>query len=175
VRSYLPFWQTMPIIRQIAKFFRMLFTGRPRRQREPDAVAEPAREEAQAAGGRTPADGAGRDRSSIAYQRAVQSLRSQYVPAGKTIDGTLAELAERWNPLYAEEQKRHLVEDVNALVRDYLRPVKRTFHVSPPTSQRIRSLAEKLSESKSLQKIKKRDVLLRYLELYMIKSLELNR
>ena len=174
-RSYLPFWQTMPIIRQIAKFFRMLFTGRPGRQKEPETGAEPAREEAPAAGGRTPADGAGRDRASIAYQRAVQSLRSQYVPAGKTIDVTLAELAEKWNPLYAEEQKRHLVEDVNALVRDYLRPVKRTFHVSPPTPQRIRSLAEKLSESKSLQKIKKRDVLLRYLELYMIKSLEISR
>ena len=103
----------------------------------------------------------------------MQSLRSQYVPAGKTIDATLAELAEKWNPLYAEEQKRHLVEDVNSLVRDYLRPVKRTFHVSPPTPQRIHALAEKLSESKALAKIRKRDILLRYLELYMIKCLEL--
>lgn len=172
-RSYLPFWQTTPVIRQIAKFFRMLFSGRPHREKSPDAAGEPPRQEAQAGGERAPAESGARDRGSAAYQRAVQSLRSQYVPAGKTIDATLAELAEKWNPLYAEEQKRHLVEDVNSLVRDYLRPVKRTFHVSPPTAQRIHALAEKLSESKALAKIRKRDILLRYLELYMIKCLDL--
>jgi hypothetical protein len=166
-RSYLPFWQTTPIVRGIVKFFRMLFTGRPRRPPVEQAVKE------QEAGEDTPAKGAkGAAGASLIYQRAVQGLRAQYVPAGRTIDQTLAELAEKWNPLYAPEQKSHLVEDVNALVRDYLRPVRRTFHVSPPTSQRIHALAEKLSESTALVKIKKRDVLERYLELYMIKCLE---
>ncbi len=169
-RSYLPFWQTTPVVRGIVKFFRMLFTGRPRPARAGQPVKEPeAGEEAAAPGARGPAAA---DRASLAYQKAVQGLRAQYVPAGKSIDQTLAELAEKWNPLYAPEQKAHLVEDVNALVRDYLRPVRRTFHVSPPTPQRIHALAEKLSESRELAKIKKRDVLERYLELYMIKCLE---
>jgi hypothetical protein len=172
-RSYLPFWQTMPVIRQLAKFFRMLFKGRAKKQREPAAEPSAVPEETQAAGERPPAEAPGRDRGTAAYQRAVQGLRSQYVPEGKTIDAVLSELAQRWNPLYAEEQKRHLVEDVNSLVRDYLRPVRRTFHVSPPTPQRIHALAEKLSESKALAKIKKRDILLRYLELYMIKCLDM--
>jgi hypothetical protein len=47
--------------------------------------------------------------------------------------------------------------------------------MSPPTLQRIHALAEKLSESKNLEKIKKRDILMRYIELYMIKCLEMNR
>ncbi len=178
-RSYLPFWQTMPVIRQIVKFFRMLFEGRPARRPGEAAREEAGREEgAPARAGdedATSPSAIARERSSAVYQRAVQALRSQYVPAGKTIDGTLAELAEKWNPLYAVEQKRHLVEDVNSLVRDYLRPVKRTFRVSPPTLPRIHALAEKLSESRSLEKIKKRDVLERYIELYMIKCLEVNR
>ncbi len=171
-RSYLPFWQTTPIIRGIVRFFRMLFEGRPKKERagETPKETEAGEEQAAPAAKGTPA---GADKASLAYQRAVQGLRAQYVPAGKTIDQVLADLAEKWNPLYAPEQKRHLVEDVNSLVRDYLRPVRRTFHVSPPTPQRIHALAEKLSESKELAKIKKRDVLERYLELYMIKCLEM--
>lgn len=178
-RSYLPFWQTMPVICQIVKFFRMLFEGRPGRARSEAGKEEAAREEGSPARSgdeeATSPSAIARERGLAVYQRAVQALRSQYVPAGKTIDGTLAELAEKWNPLYAVEQKRHLIEDVNSLVRDYLRPVKRTFRVSPPTLQRIHALAEKLSESRSLEKIKKRDILERYIELYMIKCLELNR
>ena len=174
-RSYLPIWQTTPIIRGIVKFFRMLFEGRPGKAAKADAAqgapGDQGGEQEAPRPGAKPA--AGSDNASVAYQRAVQGLRSQYVPAGKTIDQTLTELAEKWNPLYAAEQKRHLVEDVNSLVRDYLRPVRRTFHVSPPTPQRIHALAEKLSESRALAKIKKRDLLLRYLELYMIKCLEL--
>ena len=180
-RSYLPFWQTMPVIRQIVKFFRMLLEGRPARRRgeagrEEGSEGRSARaEEASGEEETTSPSAIARERGLAVYQRAVQALRSQYVPAGKTIDGTLAELAEKWNPLYAAEQKRHLVEDVNSLVRDYLRPIKRTFRMSPPTLQRIHALAEKLSESRNLEKIKKRDILMRYIELYMIKCLEMNR
>ena len=174
-RSYLPFWQTMPIIRQIVRFFRMLFEGRPVRRRSAEPEGRQARPEEPPGEEASFPSAIARERGLAVYQRAVQALRSQYVPAGKTVDGTLAELAEKWNPLYAVEQKRNLVEDVNSLVRDYLRPIKRTFHMSPPTLQRIHALAEKLSESKNLGKIKKRDILMRYIELYMIKCLELNR
>jgi hypothetical protein len=97
------------------------------------------------------------------------------VPAGRTIDGTLAELTEKWNPLLAADQKRNLVQDVNALVRDFLRPIRRSFLVRPPDLKRIHALAEQLSASKSLEKIKKKDPLKRYLELYMIRCLELKK
>lgn len=110
------------------------------------------------------------DKASL-LRRSIQSLVSQYVPEGKTIDTTLGELAEKWNPLFATEQKKDLVEDVNALVRDFLRPIRRSFLERPPDVKRIQSLAEQLSTSKSLAKIKKRDVLIRYIELYMIRCL----
>jgi hypothetical protein len=94
------------------------------------------------------------------------------VPTGKTIDGSLSELAEKWNPLYDPQKKKELVEDVNALVRDFIRPVKRALVGKPPDAQRIVALAEKLCEAKSLAGIKKKDYLMRYLELYIIKCLE---
>ncbi len=128
------------------------------------------------------AGGAGRPRAAntqkaslLRYQRSIQSLLSTYVPAGSSIDATLDQLAEKWNPLYAAAQKKNLVEDVNALVRDFLRPVRRSFLIAPPDLKRIRALAEQLSTSQSLAKIKKRDVLMRYIELYMIRCLQVKQ
>lgn len=116
--------------------------------------------------------GKGQKANLLQYKRSIQALLSHYVPSGKTIDLTLDELAEKWNPLYDSRAKKNLVEDVNALVRDFLRPVRRTFLVQPPDVKRIHALAEQLSTSKSLAKIKKRDVLKTYIELYMVRSLE---
>jgi hypothetical protein len=130
-------------------------------------VVRPGSEE----GAKSPAD----KENLVRFRRSVQSLISQYVPRGSTIDATLGELAERWNPLFAPDQKKNLVEDVNALVRDFLRPVRRSFLVRPPDLRRIRALAEQLSASKSLSKIKKREPLLRYIELYMVRCLQVKQ
>jgi hypothetical protein len=108
----------------------------------------------------------------LAYRRSIQALLSQYVPKGKTVEATLSELSEKWNPLYASEQKQNLVEDVNSLVRDFLRPVRRSFLTRPPDLKRIHALAEQLSTSRSLAKIKKKDILMRYIELYMVRCLQ---
>jgi hypothetical protein len=196
-KMYLPFWLTVPVLSGILRLFRRLF----RRRRAPAPGSEPApavegkqaRQEgakvvhpagAAAAAAAAPAgagdtSGAVRAKSQKAsllrYQRSIQSLAANYVPAGQTIDATLAQLAEKWNPLYAAAQKKDLVEDVNSLVRDFLRPVRRSFLVQPPDPKRIHALAEQLSSSQSLAKIKKRDVLMRYIELYMIRCLQVKQ
>jgi hypothetical protein len=130
---------------------------------------------ARPADGTPPAPKAQSRESLLRYKRSIQGLVSQYVPTGGTIDGTLAELAEKWNPLYAAAQKKNLVEDVNALVRDFLRPVRRSFLVRPPDLKRIHALAEQLSASKALAQIKKRDILMRYIELYMVRCLQVKQ
>jgi hypothetical protein len=178
-RMYLPFWLTMPVLSGILRLFRRLFRGRqePVEEREGAIVIqrpEDAAEE-QPASGEDKAKKAADRENLQRYKRSVQSLMAQYVPKGGTIDGTLAELAERWNPLYDAAQKKNLVEDVNALVRDFLRPIRRSFIVRPPDMKRIHSLAEQLSLSKSLSQIKKRDVLMRYIELYMIRCLQVKQ
>ena len=45
----------------------------------------------------------------------------------------------------------------------------------PPDLKRIHALAEQLSASKSLAKIKKRDLLMRYIELYMVRCLQVKQ
>ena len=67
------------------------------------------------------------------------------------------------------------MEDVNALIRDFIRPIRRSFLVRPPDLQRIHDLAVQLAESQSLGKIKKREQLLRYIELYMVRCLQVKQ
>jgi hypothetical protein len=184
-RSYLPLWETMPILRHIVALIRALFTAtkrtrtaaavrekqhtlppRPEPEEERPAAQKPAATRAAAASERD---------TQTRYRRALQIIRDRYVPLGKNVEDALDELAEKWNPLFADTPKKDLVEDVNALVRDFLRPVKRTLMAVPPDIKRIQALAEQLSGSKSLSQIKKKEPLKRYLELFMIKCLEPQR
>jgi hypothetical protein len=187
-RSRLPIWETMPVLRHLVAFFRRLLSGKPRKTVEdaptrsakpPRAGASPEGESpkppAALPGARAGAAGSpvSREREALVrYTKAIKALREHFVQPGTSVEATLDELSNKWNPLYAEEQKRDLVEDVNALVRDYLRPVRRTFMVAPPDLERIRALAEQLADAKSLSQIKKREPLRRYIELYMVKCLE---
>lgn len=106
-----------------------------------------------------------------AYKKAVQELKNHFVGPEKTIPQRLGELAEKWNPLYDSKTRTDLVEDVNSMIRDYLRSLKRGFRVRPPDAERIRALAEKLSENKGFERITRKDLFRRYIEVYMIKIL----
>jgi hypothetical protein len=87
------------------------------------------------------------------------------------VDRTLEQLVDRWNPLIDPGPKQDLVKDVNALARDFLRPIRRSLVAQPPDASRIASLAEQLAASRSLAQIGNREPLLRYLSLYMLQSL----
>jgi hypothetical protein len=178
-RMYLPLWMTVPVLGAILRMFKRMFGGG-RRAREvgvPEA-ANPVRPETKIVAREAPEQPPPKAHSRenlLRYKRSIQALVSEYVPKGNTIDAILSDLAEKWNPLYASAQKRDLVEDVNALVRDFLRPIRRSFISHPPDLKRIHALAEQLSASRSLAQIKKRDVLIRYLELYMVRCLQVKQ
>jgi hypothetical protein len=179
-RIYLPFWMTVPVLSVILRAFRRMFAGRRRTQEDAQSAVPPASGTAVLGDSVARTNGADAVKAPnrenlLRYKRSVQSLISQYVPAGSTIDAALADLAEKWNPLYAAAQKKNLVEDVNSLVRDFLRPIRKSFLVRPPDPKRIHALAEQLSTSKSLAQIKKRDPLLHYLELYMARCLQVKQ
>jgi hypothetical protein len=180
-RMFLPWWMTFPLLGGIVRALRRMFRGRRPviersglQQAAAHAAAGETMKVAKVASADVPPEAA--DKENLArFRRSVASLIAHYVPGGRTIDAVLAELAEKWNPLYAPEQKRNLVEDVNALVRDFLRPVRRSFLVRPPDLKRIHALAEQLSGSKSLVQIKKRDLLMSYIELYMVRCLQVKQ
>ncbi len=197
-RSYLPFWQTLPVIRGIARFLRMLFRGREQQKEAlllPPAArtrAEPARgmaaapvtttngrgksgtvasaaRVANAAGG---TDAAAERLALQRFQKSIRALLSTFVPPEEKLDTVLAELVEKWNPILEAAPKQDLVRDVNALVQDFVHPIRRDFVARPPDLARITSLAEQLSASRSLAKIGNRDPLVRYIQLYMLRTLQ---
>ena len=195
-RSYLPFWQTAPVISSIARFFRRLFRAREAEEQMPQFSPRVAQMsvEALAAGpqagplpaphapGASAPQAAGRQEAGASraisekqqlerFRSAIRTLLARYVPPGASVDRTLEELADRWNPLIDSGPKQDLVKDVNALARDFLRPIRRSLVVQPPDAARIASLAEQLAASKSLAKIGNQEPLLRYLSLYILQTL----
>ena len=107
----------------------------------------------------------------IEFRNAIHALQEQYVGENGDVNRTLEELAERWNPLLDPVAKNNLVEDVNSLVRDFLRRMKVGFRLIPPDRARIRNLAEKLAQNDAFDQIRRKDPLKEYLELYMLKVL----
>jgi hypothetical protein len=105
------------------------------------------------------------------YRNAISSLQQQFVDPGKGVGKTLDELAKRWNPLYDDKAKADLVEDVNSMVRDFIRKLKKGFLVKPPDVNRIRNMADQLAGNQAFEKIKRKDDFKKYIEIYMIKTL----
>jgi hypothetical protein len=105
----------------------------------------------------------------VRFRKNIDLLISTHVQEGQKVDEVLGSLVEKWNPLFDSAGRRNLVEDVNALVRDFVRPLLPSFQKNPPDSKRIEALAEQLSAGGSLAKIAKKAPLKRYIELYILK------
>lgn len=104
------------------------------------------------------------------YKKAIEKLTSEYVESGRSVDETLKELIEVWNPLVDGQAKKDLVEDVNSAVRDFLRKIRRKM-TAPPNRERIQNLASQIAEYQAFNRIKQKRAFQKYIELYMIKLL----
>jgi hypothetical protein len=104
-----------------------------------------------------------------ALHQAARAAEDQIVPASSTLDRELNAYMRQWNTLIGKETSANLTEDVNSLIRDYLRKVIKTFKAGGFTMDRIENLAETLVKTPGMQKIKDHDALKMYIELYLIK------
>ena len=145
----LPFWYTIPIISAIIAFFK-------RKKKTPKPV-QPEKKE-------------------TVYKKPKQKLKdsaekisAEFIPEGMTMDQALEKALDDWNHTLGHPARENLTDDVNALIRDYLRGINRTLSVSSFNPDRVRSLAKTLLESSSLLKIKERKALQNYAELYIVK------
>ena len=119
----------------------------------------------------------GPDKETITrFRQAVRKLVSEKLKDGTSIEDTLAALAEKWNPLFDPKARRDFLTDVNALVRDFLRPIRTSLQMGRLDRQtldakRLDALAEQVATSQALAKIAKREPLRRYVQLYILKCL----
>jgi hypothetical protein len=172
----------------IAKFFKGLLSGfrrgrdtlapEPGIRKKPrgegfvsTSVSEPQFEEAAPLSGASAGDGKTRKQDLLNYKEALEQLKRKIAGNDKPLNQSLEELAERWNPLYDPRAKADLVEDVNSLIRDFIRSIKKHFRVKPPDLARIENMARQLSEHEAFEKIRRKDALMTYIKLYIIKIL----
>ena len=89
-------------------------------------------------------------------------------PRGSSLEEELKTNLHGWNKMLNKQSREHLTEDVNSLIRDYMRKVLRTIRSSNFTAERIQELSQTLINTPSLQKIRDRKELDTYVQLFMI-------
>jgi hypothetical protein len=167
-RILLPFWYTTPILSWlVALFMRPSKKEKAKRQAERKRASRDTRnsdEENQTF--KTPQKSGDRKKDLI---NAAKSLEDKMIPQGSTLDRELHSYEHQWNMLINKKLAADLTEDVNSLIRDYMRKTIRTMQGSSFTEERVRGLAETLAKTPSLQRIKDQEELTMYIQLYIIK------
>jgi hypothetical protein len=168
VRNLLPIWYTLPIISGLFKFFYRLsgkkLAAQARLAAQDEKQREIEEEKAKPAGKHSDR----RREFAAAASRVEQSL----LPEGYKLDEYLSILIGRWNTLISPKAKADLTEDVNSLVRDYLRGLLRSMSPSSLTVDRVKGLAATLADTPSLLKLRNHTALEEYIRLYMMRLLK---
>jgi hypothetical protein len=163
-RMLLPLWYSIPLLSAIIAFFKRMGKkkdAKPKGKGEDSTAKKPQEGTAKTLGDR---------RAEFIAQ--AQAIERKLVPEGYDLAEYLVELERRWNTLINAKAKADLTEDVNSLVRDYLRGILRTLKPSSLTYERLKTLADNLADSQALIKIKAHSDLVLYVQAYMIKLLK---
>ncbi|MCF0242717.1 MAG: hypothetical protein HUK25_08770 [Treponema sp.] len=170
-KMLLPFWYTMPIISWIAS----LFAGKKRKAsssadnvKTGKSIEEvldglEAEDEKQGSTKKKP-----RAKKDVLAELA-EDISKDFVPEGSSIERELDFLCKQWNKMITKQANLTLTEDVNSLIRDYMRKVINTLSSTTFTADRVRGLAKTLVRTPNMQKIKEEEALTRYVELYILK------
>ncbi|HOX12777.1 MAG TPA: hypothetical protein PLB56_07725 [Spirochaetales bacterium] len=168
VRNLLPIWYTLPILSGLFAFlFRLTSRKRARKERLA-SIAEKASEPKTE---KTGTSAKFSDRR-IEFAAAAAKVEQVLLPEGYKLDEYLSVLINRWNTMLNPQAKADLTEDVNSLVRDYLRGLLRSLKPSNFTAERVKGLAATLADTPSLLKIRNHSALEEYIRLYMVRLLK---
>ena len=155
-KTLLPFWYTFPLISWIIGLF-----AKKHDKTEVKSEVQPTIEKRE------------EPKKSLSKREAIvqssKTIINDLVPEGSTIDRELDSYLKQWNHMLTKEAYNQLTEDVNCLIRDYMRKVIRTVSSQSFTLSRVQSLAESLVSTPNMQKIKEHDALLMYVELFILR------
>ena len=103
------------------------------------------------------------------FRSAAQEAENELIPPGSNLERELASYINQWNKLITKPLRENLIEDVNSLIRDYMRKTIRTLKSKNFTVDRMYDLADTLIKTTALQKIKDKEALQMYIVLYIVK------
>jgi len=181
-RLKLPMWKVIPGLNIIFSFInRILFgSGKPSEpNKKKKTVQETGFIKEKAEASSSSAASADEDRAEATkrvqkakYKEAIAALRDHYLEDRDDMKKRLSDLANLWNPLIDQTAKANLIEDVNSLVRDYLRKLKFVAKLHAPDAAKIESLSSELSKNEVLSRIRDKEHLREYIALYMLEVLD---
>lgn len=174
-RILLPVWYTIPGFSWLVS----LFKGQPKQKKQkPQKQATQkkmiASDEAESFDIPSPLsqqDASAASRKEELKQAALEAEK-HYVPQGSTIERELSSYEHAWNRMLSKQARDNLTEDVNSLIRDYMRKILRTLRANNFTPERINNLATTLVKTPGMQKIQDQAELHMYVQLYMVKLIK---
>lgn len=164
----LPVWYTIPIISWIIALFTKKSTKKKKVQhKKTNAIVKEVNEDSsenqdQEQNSHRPVS------KKEAFANAARAVEQEFVPYGSSIESEMTSYKKQWNKMITKEANNNLTEDVNALIRDYMRKVLRTLPAKGFTAERIRELADQLCNTPNMKKITEHDALVNYTQLYMV-------
>lgn len=155
----LPFWYTIPFFSWLLS----LFLKKPGSKKKKQKTQQP-KEEVETKKKSVS--------SKESLKKAIETVEKELIPEGSTLDEELSNYLSQWNKQITKQTREQLTEDVNCLIRDYIRTTARTIRSSSFNIQRIKNLAVTLVKTPSLQKIKDTAPLTQYVQLYILKLIK---
>jgi len=160
----LPFWYTIPFF----SWLMGLFNKKPAKKKKKASHAVYQSESAGDSSEERKSASHKSESRKDALVSAAKKVESNIVPEGSTIERELNSYKKQWNRMLTKQAYLNLTEDVNSLIRDYMRKILRTISGQSFTIDRIQDLAETLCKTPNMQKITDQDSLYVYVQLYMI-------
>lgn len=173
----LPFWYSIPVFSWLLSllFRKPKKKNKKNKNKTPQAATSIVMEEQKAKEAETvkKLDDSDKGDPKLSRKRELRKAagvaEKQLVPENSSLDRELEGYLNEWNDRIGKKNHDNLTEDMNNLIRDYLRKTLRTLKTEPLTLERINSLSDALVDSPSMTKIKNHPALKRYVALYIIK------
>ena len=174
-RILLPVWYTIPGFSWLVS----LFKGQPKQKKQKPQkqatqkkmIASDEAESFEIPSPLSQQDASAASRKEELKQAALEAEK-HYVPQGSTIERELSSYEHAWNRMLSKQARDNLTEDVNSLIRDYMRKILRTLRANNFTPERINNLATTLVKTPGMQKIQDQAELHMYVQLYMVKLIK---
>jgi hypothetical protein len=151
-RLSLPFWYSIPFVVSITAFFKHKIKKKSVYYKE--------------AGNSQESD------LKPSMKSAAEKLAKEIVPDNFTIDEYMVSLIDRWNQILNKTAHDKLTNDVNLMIKDYMRNAIKTFGYQALNSSMLDDLAERMIRSNpALSKINNKNSLRIYIKTYITKKL----
>ena len=157
----LPFWYSFPFFSWILS----IFLKKPgKKEKKQDNKSQTSSKETE-----SKEENKKSSTSKSEIKKSIEQVEKQLVPDGSSLEQELSNTELQWNKQITKQSREQLTEDVNSLIKDYIRSTARTLKSTKFNIQRIENLANTLVKTPSLQNIREQSHLTKYVQLYILK------